>query len=434
MAKLIQEINLEVSKPNRFQAIVAKQYDSDSRFLKVTLVNCGEKIEIKETSTTVINANRSDGASKSFLGESNGDGTATVPLNSWMLELDGDLICDVSIVDTENARLTSTSFTVLVEKAASGEVSGEPAGDILTSLLDAEQAATNAAESANTAAESANAAAEEANRAAETARDLDKANSLVEQNNMQTFKYWVGTQEEYKDQKDSMSEYTFCIITDDHSEEEIWDAINGKASAGYGYGEAAMVITVSSQADLETQLNTIIDGMKNNTSKQVVINDSSFLVTTGLFTTIHRISPALVVLTTNCASYGGTELKKVKKDGTWNDWEWVNPPMYSSVEYRTTERYNGVPVYTKLVTFSHDALLGDATATTRENIPHGIDNIGSLLSIEIVKAGYDFPYLSSTTGGFTKVESVNAADIVLCNHKMSWNASTWRFLMKYTKA
>lgn len=135
MALVIQEVNLEVIKPNLFQAIVAKQYDSDSRFLKVTLVNNGQKIDIKKTSTTVINANRVDGESKSFFGETNDDGTATVPLNSWMLGLEGNLICDVSIIDTEDRKLTSTSFTVLVEKAANGEMAEEPDPDVLVDLI-----------------------------------------------------------------------------------------------------------------------------------------------------------------------------------------------------------------------------------------------------------------------------------------------------------
>lgn len=30
----------------------------------------------------------------------------------------------------------------------------------------------------------------------------------------------------------------------------------------------------------------------------------------------------------------------------WGEWEWENPPMTSGVEYRTTERLNGKPVYT----------------------------------------------------------------------------------------
>lgn len=35
--------------------------------------------------------------------------------------------------------------------------------------------------------------------------------------------------------------------------------------------------------------------------------------------------------------------------GIWQPFEWENPPMQLGVEYRTTERYNGKPVYKKLV-------------------------------------------------------------------------------------
>lgn len=38
-------------------------------------------------------------------------------------------------------------------------------------------------------------------------------------------------------------------------------------------------------------------------------------------------------------------------DGSWGPWEWVNPPMELGVEYRTTERYLGKPVYVKMVDF-----------------------------------------------------------------------------------
>lgn len=33
----------------------------------------------------------------------------------------------------------------------------------------------------------------------------------------------------------------------------------------------------------------------------------------------------------------------------WSGWEWDNPPMQPGVEYRTTERWNGKPVYIKAV-------------------------------------------------------------------------------------
>lgn len=39
-------------------------------------------------------------------------------------------------------------------------------------------------------------------------------------------------------------------------------------------------------------------------------------------------------------------------NGSFSEWEWVNPPMVSGVEYRTTERYNNKPVYTQTLTLA----------------------------------------------------------------------------------
>ena len=36
-------------------------------------------------------------------------------------------------------------------------------------------------------------------------------------------------------------------------------------------------------------------------------------------------------------------------NGVWQPWEWINPPMQPGIEYRTTERYLGKPVYCKVV-------------------------------------------------------------------------------------
>lgn len=117
MAQIIKEINVEVAKPNLFQAIVAKQRDNNSRFLKATFVDEGVKIEIDPTFDVTINATRKDGEHRRFEGVTNDDGTVTVPLTLWMLELDGELYCDISIYNS-NSKLTSTSFVVKVEEAA----------------------------------------------------------------------------------------------------------------------------------------------------------------------------------------------------------------------------------------------------------------------------------------------------------------------------
>jgi hypothetical protein len=143
MIEIIKELNIEVSKPNVFQAVVAKQYDMNTRFIKATFVDGGNKIYIDPEATVkvVINALRPDGESKGFDGEVNHDGTVTVPLHSWMLELVGNVICDISVIDTEtddNKKLTTTSFTLLVEKAAYGgsDVTNDPQYDVLVQLLE----------------------------------------------------------------------------------------------------------------------------------------------------------------------------------------------------------------------------------------------------------------------------------------------------------
>ena len=49
--------------------------------------------------------------------------------------------------------------------------------------------------------------------------------------------------------------------------------------------------------------------------------------------------------------YGGFfELKRITNDsGDWQPWEWVNPDFRAGAEYRTTERFNGKPVYVKTI-------------------------------------------------------------------------------------
>ena len=71
MATIIKEIEVDVSQLNRFAAIVAKQYDKQSRFLKVTLLDSGERIKVESASTAVINARREDEVAKTFEGTVN---------------------------------------------------------------------------------------------------------------------------------------------------------------------------------------------------------------------------------------------------------------------------------------------------------------------------------------------------------------------------
>lgn len=118
MATIIKEIEVDVSQLNRFAAIVAKQYDKQSRFLKVTLLDSGERIKVESASTAVINARREDEVAKTFEGTVNADGTVTVPLTYWMLQLDGTVKCDISIITANKTVLSTTLFELEVQEAA----------------------------------------------------------------------------------------------------------------------------------------------------------------------------------------------------------------------------------------------------------------------------------------------------------------------------
>jgi hypothetical protein len=121
---------------------LAKQHDADSRFLKVTLKNEGETLEIPTSSTVVINSTRPDGTSNSFSGEVNEDGTVTVPIANWMLVQDGELKCDVSVTDINQRKISTLTFSINVDPSANpnGEVTPDvppvdpsvPSGSYLT--------------------------------------------------------------------------------------------------------------------------------------------------------------------------------------------------------------------------------------------------------------------------------------------------------------
>ena len=145
MALITKHISVDVASENIFQGIIAKQYDSDSRFLKVRLTNEGEPIDVVHGSQALINARRPDEDAKAFAGVVNDDGTITVPLTYWMLEQDGQVECDITVIDSDGRKLTSTSFTIKVEAAAYGgtDVSEDENTDILMNLIvRCEEAAT----------------------------------------------------------------------------------------------------------------------------------------------------------------------------------------------------------------------------------------------------------------------------------------------------
>lgn len=71
--------------------------------------------------------------------------------------------------------------------------------------------------------------------------------------------------------------------------------------------------------------------------------------------------------------------------------EWFNPPMLLGVEYRTAERYNGKPVYVKLVD------CGNLPENGLKNIAHGIANCKPLQVYGAMSNMNTIPYATGAT-------------------------------------
>lgn len=213
MASIIKQISVDVASENIFQSIIAKQFDNDSRFLTVQLTNEGQKINVSPTSVVIINALREDNEAQAFGGTVNEDGTVTVPITYWMLELDGQVKCDISVIDSEQRKLSSTSFTISVEAAAySGtDIVEDDDYDILVSLI-ADVSSVKVVEADRVAAENKRIEAENARIAAEQERvSAETARKTSEQNRVSAWANALGIKEIYINNVDENKQYLFQL-------------------------------------------------------------------------------------------------------------------------------------------------------------------------------------------------------------------------------
>lgn len=188
MSIVINDLSLDVSKEKRVRPLTAKQYDINSRFLRVRITNEGAPVAVDSDAYVIINAARSDGKSKSFRGIVNDDGTVTVPVTGWMLESKDFIMCDISVIDGDTgSKLSTMSFEIDVEKASASNkcIQKDEKYDILVSLIsDCKQAKDDCEEAtveAKAAAEKANTAADEAIKAkTETETATKNANDAAQ--------------------------------------------------------------------------------------------------------------------------------------------------------------------------------------------------------------------------------------------------------------
>ena len=116
---------------------------------------------------------------------------------------------------------------------------------------------------------------------------------------------------------------------------------------------------------------------------------------------------------------------------SWTEWEWENPPLIEGKEYRTTERYNGKPVYTKAVYCSNFPSVATKSISISD-IP--IDQIISCEGFSDY-LGLPLPYYSFENGTIKPMASVMAtwnSITVSCAYGI-WTQYTCTAIIKYTK-
>ena len=194
----------------------------------------------------------------------------------------------------------------------------------------------------------------------------------------------------------------------------------GAAPAGFGLGVvSAPLITTEEELDLTNKSGFYRVAIAGKNWGGVLSNGGS-LVVNGIVD--GRTYQTVYLQSSN------TVVRRYCYNSVWNEWEVENPPMLQGVEYRTTERYNGKPVYTKLVTFTTESISGSGTIM----IPHDIANFDYCIDVKgRPYTIYVLPYVNGTES--TAVNAVDATNIHLVYTNAKWSAATWRFKLSYTK-
>ena len=185
-------------------------------------------------------------------------------------------------------------------------------------------------------------------------------------------------------------------------------------------GYVTEIIDIASETELDTALTNIISNMEDLTERHVIFQDNAGLFNGGytLARIFIRVGTYATATFETYGYYGYTKWVKNCYGGSWYPLEWENPPMVVGVEYRTTERYMGYPVYTKLVD------CGIPSNGKRVETGHGviIRHSGNLNS------NHSLPFnvnQSETSAYWAESQNEGATLILNCGTGFASNSYTW---------
>ena len=122
--------------------------------------------------------------------------------------------------------------------------------------------------------------------------------------------------------------------------------------------------------------------------------------------------------------YGARE----KRLNVWGDWEHTNPPMELGIEYRTTERYLGKPVYVKL--FDCGTIPAQGTHKDLVFSPDA-DSIVSVTAYSS-RRGTTLPYYDAN-GVRYAITGTGGNSVMIWNYSESLTDTNVHALIKYAK-
>ena len=144
--------------------------------------------------------------------------------------------------------------------------------------------------------------------------------------------------------------------------ETVAAALSNKAPAGFGFGDAIQEIaTTSAEESYETycaKVDAVLDAMPDKTAKLVRAYPPAVYGNAGTTISLLYKGDANYAVLSNIGSADvglcGWRMFKLRypsssSPAVWMPFEWENPPMKIGVEYRTTERYDGKPVFVMAV-------------------------------------------------------------------------------------
>lgn len=114
--KITNPITLDVARSNSYICLLAKQFDENSRFLIATLTNNGKPMIIPAGATVTLRATRPDGEPVAVPGIINNDGTTTVEIDDYILEVVGSASLSIEVAIGDEI-LTSASFNLTIQRA-----------------------------------------------------------------------------------------------------------------------------------------------------------------------------------------------------------------------------------------------------------------------------------------------------------------------------